>query len=133
MARARITSLRTCRQGIQLILLSAVFVLAQIMVGYHHVGEEYGHAHSHDHDHVHPLAHTVASAFAHIHGHEHEGEHPDLSTACDICTIAATVSGSRDVSFIPDAPTLRAIELPVDAVHVVAAAVAAKIRPTSPG
>ncbi len=136
MARAKVTSSTTVGQGIKLVLLSLVFVAAQIMVGYHHVGEEYGHthshAHAHDHNHAHPLAQILADAHDHADEHGHDSDHSDLSAACDICTIAATVSGSRDVSFIPEAPLLRNIELPIDADNLAAVSVARPGGPRAP-
>ena len=95
MAHAKTTSLDKYGQGIKLVLLAVVFVAAQIMVGYHHVAEEYGHAHSHAHlhDHAHPLAQILANAHGHAHDHDEVGDHDDFAVSCDICTIAATISG----------------------------------------
>lgn len=96
MARAKATSLNTVGRSIKLVLLSAFFVLAQVMVGYHHVGEEFDHAHAHSHDHAHPLAQTL--------DHEHNSDQHDFATACDICTVSATLSGAHDLSFTLNAP-----------------------------
>lgn len=134
MARAKVTSRKYVGQGIKLVLLSLVFVAAQIMVGYHHVGEEYGHTHSHAHGHndSHPFARILANAHGHADEHGHDSDYSELSTSCDICTIAATVSGSRDVSFSPADTTLQNIELPVDAVNLGAVAVARPGGPRAP-
>lgn len=113
MAGANMKSLTTKGRSIKLFLLSLVFVAAQIMVGYHHVAEEFGHAHSHDHAHAHPLAQALAQANAldHSHDHEHGGDHDDFAVACDICTISATLSGPHLFSFVPEAPKLNDLGL----------------------
>lgn len=63
-------------------LFAAVFMLAQVMVGYHHVSDE------------------------------HTDDHDGYAIECDICTIAATISGTDDPALAPETPPTVGGELP---------------------
>lgn len=102
MARTGPTSLKPGWQGTKFAVLAAVFVLAQIMVGYHHVGKE------------------------------HADDHDGFAIECDICTIAATGSGSPEPSFLPDAPQAVGLEPPYQSTDVSAGLVARPGGPRAP-
>ena len=102
MARNWSTSQATVRQYMHHMLLAAVFVLTQVMVGYHHVSDE------------------------------HIDDHDGYAVECDICTIAATISGPDDPALVPEIPPTAGGELSTQDCNPASGAVARPGGPRAP-
>ena len=83
-------------------LLAAVFMLAQAMVGYRHVSDE------------------------------HTDDHDGYAVECDICTIAATISGPDDPALAPETSPTVGGELPTKDSNPASGAVARPGGPRAP-